>query len=511
MGDEQQHAAPATTAADLDVCEQEPLAFSGMIQDVGALIATAPGSRLVSHSSSNLERWFDLPQDATVLHLNTLFVDDVDYFRYRQRSLFEGRHFLIANVITNRGIEGDLTYSHHPAHELYEFEPKDQGRAEVTDGDSSPELSVVDPVLRDELQIASVMEHVHQLTGYPKVMLYRFLEDGSGEVVAELSDDSLDRYQGLRFPSSDIPQIARNLYINNPYRLIFDTAGDSSPVRSTAEGDDNIDLSNSSLRSVSPVHVEYLGNMGVRSSASFPVLVMGRLWGLLALHAVEPTPISIDKRVAVRQLVESKLSRRIMDLRIKAEHRRFNDSVELISSGAELLQQILSERTLQETPQVLKSLVDNDGLIIRLDGDTLYEDAGLQPADVAAVADVGRRQALNNLHASDNLQQFMDQSPECRVLASGALYTTNGTDLPLGRLEVIWIRGEQARAVTWAGKPEKVQRVVDGEVRISPRKSFDAWSTETKGQSQPWASPDILVATKLMVQVMTGDRTRTDS
>ena len=159
-------------------------------------------------------------------------------------------------------------------------------------------------------------------------------------------------------------------------------------------------------------------------------------------------------------------------------------------------------------PAPIKSLVANDGLIICLNDAVLYNDTDLNDEECAALADIGRRQSLNGQFATDSVQRFVAQDEGFRARASGLLYTTTGSDLGRGRLEVMWVRAEQAGTVTWAGRPEKIESEVDGQVRISPRKSFEAWSTQTEGHARPWTSPDSLVSGKLMVRVMTGDRPR---
>jgi len=493
-------------AADLDACEQEPLAFSGRIQDVGALIGTAPGDDALSCFSDNLGRWFELPLPTDELRLNDLFADDCDYFRYRRRAIFEGHHFVVRNVLTNRGIEGDLLLSEHPTVNLYEFEPKIEPRV------VPHSQAMLVPVTHDshslarELRIDTLLRRIHALTSYPKIMLYRFLSDGSGEVVAELNSEDLDNYQGLRFPASDIPRIARNLYVDNPFRLIFDTQGRESSVQ--AAGDDTPDLSRSCLRSVSPVHVEYLGNMGVRSSASFPVRVMGRLWGLVALHAVEATAIPIEQRLALQQLVEQELSRKLMDIRITAEHRRFNASSDLLHDSAVSLARVLQGghgASPERSTESLRRLISSDEVLLRIDGRTQGQSSLVGEDELEAIIEVARAQALRGQFSTESLHLFLDQDEDFRQRASGLLYATTGIE-KRGALEVLWLRSEQAKTVTWAGRPEKLRRQVDGVERISPRQSFAAWSAQTAGQSLPWESSDVLMASKLIVQVMAEER-----
>lgn len=116
-------------------------------------------------------------------------------------------------------------------------------------------------------------------------MVYRFAEDGSGEVVAETCKPGIGSFKGLHYPASDIPVQARELYKRNLLRVIADV--DAVPVAIEPAHDEKgqlLDLSYSILRSVSPIHIEYLKNMGVRASMSISILVDGELWGLFACH-----------------------------------------------------------------------------------------------------------------------------------------------------------------------------------------------------------------------------------
>jgi light-regulated signal transduction histidine kinase (bacteriophytochrome) len=504
----QQGAHPVTqmtpdTPADLDICEQEPLAFSGQIQDVGGLIATRPEDHNVCYISDNLERWFDLPQDPSRATLDSFFADNCDYFVHRQRSIFNGKHFLIANVLTNRGVEGDLILSTGASLHVYEFEPKpaeDRSKDEPGTADF-----VVDPdKFSAAIAIEQIIRRVHELTHFPKIMLYQFVDGGAGEVVAELSDKSLDSYQGLRFPASDIPQIARALYIDNPFRLIFDTRSANSAVTGLQpDCAERPDLALSTLRSVSPVHIEYLGNMGVRSSVSFPVVVMGRLWGLLALHAVEATTIPVSQRIAVTELIEQQLARSLMNAKITEEHSRFNNNAERLRLSARALIRISNGETDCEIPAGFFELITCNAVCLVVNDSLLHRDPLITDAEAREILTVARQQATRNVFSTDSLLRFMPQDDDLRQRASGALYCSGGKRAGKSTVEILWLRSEQTHNINWAGRPEKTRQMIDGETRISPRQSFESWSAEIRGHSAAWESSDLMIATKLMVAVIT--------
>jgi chemotaxis family two-component system sensor kinase Cph1 len=485
---------PTANDPDIATCDSEPLAFCGQIQNEGALLVTDGGGRL-THYSDNLDDFFDLPDSGHPASLQALFADNSDYFRHRRQNIFEGAHYLIPGVISNRGVEGDLLSSEHAGRVLYEFEPA-AAAPQADDGDCS--VTVNAQALPGGARIDDLLRQIRALTGYDKIMIYRFFEDGSGEVVAELSNGRLDDYQGLRFPASDVPRNARALYVENPFRIIFDTESRDVPIAALpGRGSVDLDLSTSCLRSVSPLHIEYLGNMGVRSSCSFSIRVMGYLWGLVALHAVAPTRIPVRNRVDVRRLVDRVLAGPIMNERINADHQRFNAAADLVDRTAQRLAALLAGREEAPPTASLRSLVDSDDLLC-LHGDRLLLDTAGLPADErAALLDVCRQQSLQGQFATSSLSRFLDQAESFRQRVSGVLYQSCGAGASLQALEILWLRREKSMSVDWAGKPEKLRREVDGAVRLSPRKSFERWTQEALGHATPWQNGDRLVATKI--------------
>ncbi len=467
-----------------------------------------PRNQCVTHHSRNLERWFTLPEPLhSPLALQDFFRDDCAYFVHRRRALYDERHFLIRGAVSNRGIEGDiLLATHSDEQHLVEFEAR-LPVPETSGATSRAGVSRSERDLPGEIDVEVAMQRIHALTGYPKIMLYRFLDDGAGEVVAELSDQQLDSYQGLRFPASDIPQVARRLYIDNPFRLIFDTRGPEVDVERRPGTDSELDLSLSTLRSVSPVHIEYLGNMGVRSSASFPIMVMGKLWGLLAIHAVEPNPLSMETRIQVVQIVEHEFARRLMDQRVRDDHRRFNANVKLLDDCAAALVDLEADaESTDRAARALSRLISCDDLLLRLDGQFLNSSRHLSAEDAGRLADVGAAQAIGGQFSTNSLCRHLNQDEAFRRRASGMLYSTLDGRARRGRIEVLWLRAEQAEKVTWAGRPEKERHVVDGEERISPRRSFDAWQQTSEGTATAWRSSDLMLASKLIVNVLAREK-----
>jgi light-regulated signal transduction histidine kinase (bacteriophytochrome) len=484
---------------DLAVCESEPLAWVGSIQANGALIVTDARGRLLYHSG-NLSAWFDLdgPQAHQAV-LDDLFEDRTDYFSYRERMLFEQSHFLIAGVTTNRGIAGDLLLSHHGDLRYYEFEPATESTEAAAS--SGIEVASLSHPLEDRLE--DLLRRVHALSGFGKVMIYRFLEDETGEVIAELSDGRLDSYLGLRFPASDVPRIARALYARTPFRMIFDVDGDNVTVRAVPGLDDAVDLATTGLRSVSPIHLEYLRNMKVRSSASFSIRVTGKLWGLVALHATVPTVIPLVNRFEIRKQVDT-FQDTLRDYQIKEDYKRFRESSGALDQLTDALADASVTGSLNRLPDDAESLIACDNLVILLSGQVAYETAPVPDDQLNSLVELARAHTAVGQFASDSVERYIMQSDDFRREASGLLYEGTGQreDLPAPAVEVLWLRREDAANVDWAGNPAKIREEVDGHVRISPRQSFERWSVTSRGCAVPWSRTDRQLASKFLSQLV---------
>jgi len=136
-------------------------------------------------------------------------------------------------------------------------------------------LSALTPIINTAANL------IRDITGFDRVMIYQFDKDWNGEIIAEACADNIEPYLGLHFPASDIPSQARELFKSSRIRQISDALYEPSAL--VARGDGRaIDLGRSSLRSVSPIHIEYLENMGVSSTLVGSLLVEGALWGLLS-------------------------------------------------------------------------------------------------------------------------------------------------------------------------------------------------------------------------------------
>jgi serine phosphatase RsbU (regulator of sigma subunit) len=326
---------------------------------------------------------------------------------------------------------------------------------------------------------------VRDLTGFDRVMVYRYDEDYNGEVVAESKRADLNSFLGLHYPSTDIPAQARALYEKSWLRLISDVGYTPAPlVPTTAPGSGTpLDLTHATLRSVSPIHVEYLQNMGVHASMSISLLRHGRLWGLIACHHYAgPHLPPFGNRVAA-EFLGSTLSLRLVD---RFEDDQLRRRLAAQSVLAKLTAATLNDReplaaALLGAPDLL-DLVPADGVVVDIQGDRRVRGSVPPPEVVAAVA-AWARGAGDEIADSDWLSRELPALPLDPQLAAGAL----ALNLPDGQYAV-WFRREVLRSVDWGGDPHnKAIALSEGDrIRISPRKSFDRWREIAHQRSEPW-------------------------
>jgi light-regulated signal transduction histidine kinase (bacteriophytochrome) len=337
---------------------------------------------------------------------------------------------------------------------------------------------------------ARLAEEIQDLTGYERVMVYRFARDWSGEVVAESNGGNLPSYLGLHFPPSDIPAQARALYVLNPVRQIPDVG--YTPVPLVANGPRPVDLSQAMLRSVSPIHIEYLRNMGVGAAMSVSILRDGALWGLVACHhrtAYQVAPELCQACVLLADLGAWKLA-----IAEEADIARRSAGVTAIET--KLLQETAAGRNYRE------ALLRNSNELLEL-----LQASGLAFSGGGSVTTLGETPPEDELR--DLLAWLSDRGPdvfETDHLAAhyrtpeGVAEVAGILAVPLGGAAqhlLVWFRPEIARTVTWGGDPAKPVEPTAGQNRLNPRLSFEAWTEEVRGRSRPWERHEVAAANAL--------------
>ncbi|MBE7188219.1 SpoIIE family protein phosphatase [Jatrophihabitans endophyticus] len=498
------------TPIDLDNCAREPIHIPGSIQPRGVLLVAREPEFALVQASANLPDVLGRDVDA-VLGAEIESAIGVGAGQAVRRSAAAFGHLRDRNpveveidvdgrdvpfdAILHR-IEGGLLLVEIEAAEgprPYSF-PNTYLAARSAVGDLNRAAT-----LSDLYDITA--RSVRDLTGFDRVMVYRYDSDYNGEVVAEAKRDDLNSFLGQHYPASDIPAQARALYERNWIRLINDidyVPTQIVPTLNPVSGNP-LDLTFSTLRSVSPIHVEYLQNMGVRASMSISLLRDGKLWGLIACHhyAGPHTPTYAVRAAA--EFLGSTLSLRLVD-------RSVDEELRLRLAAQAVLAKLTSAAMNEAEPLTssllgapdLLDLVPAGGVVVNIQG--AYDSRGTVPGEAqmrriaAWAAGTG-----DEMVASDSLGESAPELGIDAEIASGVLALT----LPDGQF-VIWVRPELARSVDWGGDPHnKAIAVREGDsVRLSPRKSFERWREVVRGHAEAWTVDERDVAVELRRHVV---------
>jgi light-regulated signal transduction histidine kinase (bacteriophytochrome) len=364
-------------------------------------------------------------------------------------------------------------------------------RTFLADVDQTADISALEALAARE---------VRRLTGFDRTMIYRFDEHWNGTVTAEDRNDALPSYLDLRFPASDIPAQARELYRRNKLRLIADA--DYVPVALEPPLDPAtgapVDLSQAMLRSVSPVHLEYMRNMETWASMSISLIVDGRLWGLISCHNRAPKRVSYHVRTACEFIGQ------ILSLQIgaKAHGAQAQARVERRQIHARLLARVAPEpafaQALQNNAEELLAITGADGAAILFADQCLRVGTTPPKSAVRAIGDwLAVHPQRDDLFETNRLGEIMPQAAEWSAIASGLL-SVSISQIQAGY--ILWFRPEVVQTVRWGGDPRKPAHV-EGE-RLSPRTSFEAWRETVRDTALPWTSLDREMALELRTSVI---------
>ncbi|GGY79399.1 histidine kinase [Pseudoduganella plicata] len=334
---------------------------------------------------------------------------------------------------------------------------------------------------------------IRAVTGFGRVLVYKFDNDDHGHVLAESNDGSLPSYLGQRFPATDIPKQARELYASNRIRLISDA--NYRPAR-LVPADNPVtnapnDLSFAALRSVSPVHLQYMRNMGTLASMSVSLMVKGRLWGLISCHNAAPCHVPFDKRTACEQLGQI-LALRITsredadELQFRLEVRRTMVSVLAgLTQGADFVENMGSV-----FPQLLHFARAGGAAVVVDDRVVTFGDTPDEPQIRALIGWLDQH-THGDLYHTDRLAEQFPAARAFQDRASGLLA------MPISRIHkhyLLWFRAEFVHTVDWAGNPHDKETVPGAPQQLSPRTSFASWRETIHGRSAPWHPGEIEMA-----------------
>ena len=495
--------------ADLNNCDREPIHIPNSIQPHGVLLAVSADEYTILQVSLNAGEILGRePQQLLQQPLEELVGER--QLRRIQLCLSEDSEEINPLEITLDKQGQEVTF------EAIVHQKENIVIVELETGESATKTEFFDfyqsfktPI--DKIQRTSslnelcdvLVKEVRKITGFDRIMVYRFNAEGAGKVIAEAVGEGLEPFLGLHYPATDIPKQAKYLYTLNYIRLIPDVAYE--PVGLTPQFNpltqQPLDMSLSVLRSVSPLHIEYLDNMKVAASMSISLIQNGRLWGLIACHHNTPRNVSYQTRTVCEFLgkvasFELAAKEANQDLEYKMQLKSIQSQfVSRISEAEELKSGLTSH-----SDDLLK-LVGAKGAALYLDNEiTLIgntpEAAAIQKMLPWLLTQFG----AEVIYETTSLSEDYSEGSTISEIASGVLA------LLISRVQktlIIWFRPEVIQTVNWGGNPHKpVEVIEDGSLRLSPRKSFDKWQETVRFKSLPWKSCEIEAALELRSSIV---------
>ncbi|WP_422746330.1 SpoIIE family protein phosphatase [Mycobacterium sp. WMMD1722] len=496
---------PVGTPIDLDNCAREPIHIPGSIQPRGVLAVVREPEFRIRQVSQNVAELLDRPVEEVLgAHLSALIgVEQASTIEQAASSFSDLRQRNPVDLVLD--VRGVL----RPFDAILHREPGGVllVELEIAYGERPFSFPNTYQAVRssiEELNRAATLGELYDLTaaavraltGFDRVMVYRYDAEYNGEVVAEAKRSDLNSFLGLHYPASDIPAQARAMYEKSWLRLISDVDYVPTPLVPTVDPAVGVpqDLTHATLRSVSPIHIEYLKNMGVRASMSISLLRHGRLWGLIACHHYAGPHLPPYGTRAAAEFLGSALSLRLVEKYEgdELEKRLASQAVLTKLTAAAVNEAIPLTVALLGAPD-LRDLVPADGVVVDIQGDRRERGIVPPPEIVSAVASWALR-GDDEVACTDDLTGALPEVDIDPQVAAGALVL----NLPDGQ-SAIWFRREAIRSVDWGGDPHnKAIAVQEGdEVRLSPRKSFERWREIVRQRSNPWTPSELESADSL--------------
>ena len=502
----------------IENCAREPIHRLGFVQPYGFLIVFSEDMEIIGFSQNVLEHTKSYEElinhslSEILGERQTKFLKGkTERFEFQDESTYYKsisplRFFLEIND-EKTPFDGIIHKSNHGF--ILELEPVDVETKEAVRDNfyQINKKSIIRFQYSNNLQelYNTIVEEIQSITGFDRVMLYKFNKNFDGQIVAEVRQDDMNPFYELWFPATDIPKQARELYLKNWLRLIVDVNHEPSPILlDESIKNKPLDLTYSTLRSVSPVHIEYLRNMGVEASMSVSIIVDGKLWGLISCHHKMPKNVEYSTRMTAEffaQLVSLQIDR------LQKNEVQY-DKLEKQT----LLDGIIE--SINEEPNVYKGMIKKGKSFLKLlNSDGFAVLTGTKTKQGGKIDIVGKAPIQNQVW---ELKEWLDKNhskglfyshcisddiPTIKIesdVCSGAL------SVPISKEDnsrIIWFRKELRQSIDWGGKPEKVVLKEGDEFVLKPRNSFAKWNQNVECQSEEWKESELEMARTLQTKI----------
>jgi len=485
-------------------CDREPIHLPGLIQPYGFLLCLDEHTRRVVQASANTQELLGIP--AAELLGN-------DLSRLLGAARLAELEPVLGTLTTQARLLG-TRLDHVPGQPLYklilhrhdqllwlEFEPVTESSAAGLD------LPFLNDALGRMLGATRVLEfcqytaeQVRALTSFDRVAIYRFAADESGEVIAEARHEEMLPWLGTHYPATDIPQQARAMYLKNWLRFIPDASYQPSPLVPTLVPGATRppDMTYSVLRSVSPIHLQYLHNLGSAATMTISLIRDGKLWGMITCHHRTPKLVSYELR-DLCQFIGKTFSALIAS---KERHDEQEYQLRIRETQVRLFERVTNHDNFVEGlyryQPTLLDVFDCGGAAICFDGDIISLGQAPTKAQIQDVLDWLQKNVKQDVFHTDSYVRLNPAGLAIRPVASGIL-AISLAEAP-GNY-ILWFRPEQIETVTWAGRDEKPEVMADGQIFLSPRQSFEQWKQVVESTSVPWKALEIEAAKEIRLHI----------
>ena len=493
---------------DVTTCDREPLHLPGRIQSHGVLLVLKEPELQVLQVSENVQRMFGVPAPSVLdHHVSRLFEPsqvDVLSKALLSEDLQMANPIKVRAKVDTRELHLDGIVHRMDGLLLLELE-----EANLKESASFVELYRHIKVSLTRLQLSSDLhqlcqiaaEEMRRITGFDRVMLYRFDEQWNGGVVAEDKRADLNAFLGLQFPASDIPAPARELYRKNWLRLISDSGDQPVAIVPAINPltQRPVDLSYAVLRAVSPVHIEYLKNMEVSASMSISLFKGNTFWGLIACHHATPKYIGHEMR-SMCELLGQVIS---TQLPARQSFEDYQYGMQIKDLQTQLASMIMKDedamKELKEHGKELLRLVNAQGLAICFDKG--YDAVGQLPSEAELRPFIAwlKETMCEDVLATSNLPGIYQEAVKFKERGSGVLA------ISISRMQgafLLWFRPEVIQTVNWGGNPDEGSKAGKSVTDLHPRASFEIWKQTVSLTSLPWQPCEIQAATELRVSIV---------
>lgn len=484
-------------SVDLTNCDREPIHIIGKIQNHGFLVACDAESQIISRCSDNLYALFhEKPQELLGKPLDSIL--SKDFFSETLRGL-DSKKVSYGQITLNSG-EFTLIAHRSTSELVLEFE---KSRGILYPLNYQLRLSEIVSEINNHSDLTQMSNRaaslIKEYLEYDRVMIYQFDANWNGKVIAEQKEDHLESWLGLQYPATDIPKQARELFLKQGVRIINDVSSKTVDILSskTYSEDASLDLTRSELRAVSPIHIEYLGNMGVQATLTAAIVCENTLWGLVACHHYTPKYVNPYQRLSCKFLTQVFATRMQLETSDRSLKKLKRNS--LIRST--LIDQIDQDEDiafgLSAFEYTLMDLTDCTGAAICMDNEVTSLGSCPSTEQILEMTRAIRSLAKSKQYHTNSFSMDFEEALSYKEIASGVMcmFISNTKNNAL-----LWFKPEVVKTVDWAGNPEKAVSLKNDQ-RLSPRKSFKKWTEEQTGKSKPWEDYEISAAASLQQSI----------